>query len=384
MRLANFADLHACGKDLPAFSRQWDAGIDRAIAERVDAVTIAGDVFDSAEIGDQYASDGAVLEAVQRPLVRLAEAGIPAYIVSGDHDQAGAGRASAILGLAGIPGVTCTVEPTLMSISKHGEHVNLYMLPWDWTPGVSAEAEIETLLGLANPLLKATRILIGHVSTSGLLMNRHRAAERIEAPSSRARNWQVSREYLDELIASGRVHHIRLGDFHLRHEHYIGALRQRNHGEEGNPQGFEILDTSTGEKTWIELDEAPRYRTVEVGVGEMAPDAPGENEILKVRLNCEMVPGGIRQLENAGIQVERIVEREERRTRADVPAGIVHDDDAMIRMYAKTRNPPVEGAELERHLRVFHEVTGDAHVATNEAPEPVLQSAATGTDDLPF
>lgn len=65
---------------LAAISQAYDRVIDAAIARNVDFVVIAGDIFDSAR-----ASYGDYLHFFQG-LQRLDEAGIPTYLVTGNHD----------------------------------------------------------------------------------------------------------------------------------------------------------------------------------------------------------------------------------------------------------------------------------------------------------
>ena len=61
-------------------ARMWEAIVSRAIAERVDAVMLSGDIVDH---------DNRFYEAtgpLERGILRLAESGIPSYAVAGNHD----------------------------------------------------------------------------------------------------------------------------------------------------------------------------------------------------------------------------------------------------------------------------------------------------------
>lgn len=388
MKLALLADIHLRGKDLPACDRQLMAVVRTIILERCDAVIICGDVFDNPGIGDDYATDGAILEVILRALTQLSEAGIPVHVIGGDHDTPGAGRESAILGLAGVPGVEIYTDPRAVELLP-GRPVILAALPWSWNhlhdPEQAIERLIEDAKGIALEEGQARKILLAcHISITGLLMNAKRAADPVADRSTRARSWVVSRDFLDGLIEQGRVQFIRCGDFHIRHEHYVGALRQLNHGEEGNPQGFEITDTSSGERRWIEVEEAPRYRTFEVAPGgEDVINGVGEDNV-KVRFNAEPDPGIVRQLEAHGVTVERIVERVERKSRADIPEGILNDDDAIIREHYRSQG--IDDETLKRDLGVFHDVMAGKREETKapereDAREPV---AVTADEELPF
>lgn len=391
MKLGFIADLHARPKDLDAFTRQYDAAVSVFLKNNVDAVIYLGDIFDKAGLDESgIYGDGAIIRAVGRGIKRLSDAGVEVILIGGDHDVLGAGRTSSIVAFEGIPRVRVATEPmffalqanSIESIVGYEPPVELLCLPWCWDPSKDATAEVSHLiLGSAksNTTEPRTAILAAHISVSGLLMNAKQVAEPIENASSRARTWQVSRDFLDGLIEGGAVDHIRLGDFHKRHHYYVGALRQLNHGEEGNHQGVEILDTATGETAWFELDEAPRYRTVQIDVGEMVPERAA-NENLKVRLDCDLDPGEIRRLESAGVTVERIVEREERKARAEIPAGIIDDDNALIRMHYASLG--IDEETMRRDIAVFHNVMSGGSGLAEEAAkaEPVAVGAVEELD----
>lgn len=113
MRLLCTGDIHIGRRSSKVPSRlrperfacaaAWDRVVDAAIAEKADVVLISGDITDK---------DNRFYEAVgplERGLMRLAEAGIEAYAVAGNHDHdtlAGLARAAGgrlhVLGHAGI------------------------------------------------------------------------------------------------------------------------------------------------------------------------------------------------------------------------------------------------------------------------------------------
>jgi len=89
-----FRGLHAVRPELAGALRDaslaaWDAAVDACLAAAVDFVVIAGDVYDSETAGVRAQlrfRDG---------LARLAEAGVPSFVVHGNHDPRG-GRWSAV------------------------------------------------------------------------------------------------------------------------------------------------------------------------------------------------------------------------------------------------------------------------------------------------
>ena len=86
LRFIHTADLHIGARRLenPAlsgdFSAGWNQAVDLALAEKTDAVVIAGDLFDRARI------DPTQLENVEPGLIRLKDAGIVVLAVEGNHD----------------------------------------------------------------------------------------------------------------------------------------------------------------------------------------------------------------------------------------------------------------------------------------------------------
>lgn len=169
-------------------------------------------------------------------------------------------------------------------------------------------------------------------------------------------DWAMSRSDLEKVPAK----HIALGDFHRRQDltgrgGYVGALRQLGFGEEGNTQGFEILDTDTWEAQWVELSACPVHRTVEIMPGDPIPEqAAGER--LRVRYLSAPSTDEVRHLEAQGVVVQHVVEREERVRRVEIPQGAMQDRRELIRLWAGAQNPPIGGERLENMLTVYGEV----------------------------
>ncbi|MBI4340439.1 MAG: metallophosphoesterase, partial [Chloroflexi bacterium] len=104
MKLLHFADLHIgvenYGRPDPEtglstrlldFLAAYDELADYAQSEGVDAVLFAGDAYKSRDPSQTHQREFA------RRIARMAEAGIPVYLLTGNHDlPAVAGRASAL------------------------------------------------------------------------------------------------------------------------------------------------------------------------------------------------------------------------------------------------------------------------------------------------
>ena len=355
MKIANTADWHVRGKDLGAMSEQLAAFTRECVRREVDLVIIAGDVFDRPTIGDNHASTGAVAEVPIRCVGELTKHDIDVVMIPGNHDIAGAGSADALHVFDGMDNVTVIREPGSSVVCD----IEVISLPWSWESAdpeqnfshFIAESSVDAAEGRSWP-----NLLLAHVQVTGARMSRTHTAE--HKPGT----WQISREFLEQLP----VDHVALGDFHARQDlaggrgGYVGALRQCNFGEEGNPAGFEIWDTETNETEWVELDAAPKHRTVVISATEGTLPGRIGNELLRIRYDGgQPDPIEVKQLEKAGIRVEHIVDREERVRRAEVPAGILRKPHDMVRLWASTQEPAIDGARLDRMLRVFDETTAD-------------------------
>jgi DNA repair exonuclease SbcCD nuclease subunit len=119
--------------------------------------------------------------------------------------------------------------------------------------------------------------------------------------------------------------YIALGHLHKRFDAYIGAIRQCNFGEEGNPTGFEVLtiENDTLDVRYIEinapkfitgenLDDYNHYRTIDTveektrelrTETEMSVDMSDE-ELLQVYMKQNPIPEGLtgKDLEQADLE----------------------------------------------------------------------------------
>lgn len=321
MKVAICADLHARESDLAAFSAQWGALIDECERRDVDALLIAGDVFDSVRITD------AVAAAVVGPLMRIV-GDVQIYAIPGNHDYKGPRPGGALSLLAEI-GCYNVNGPSVLNLWQTQEPTVpcVAFLPWINVPDRPATEILRELC--AAPV----DLLVGHVQVIGAKMNGGAVCD------GEARGWRIARADLEALP----VRHFALGDFHGRQDltggrgGYVGALRQLNFGEEGNPAGFEIWDSETNAAEWIELDRAPRYVTAKAKPGDSvwAPDANA-----KMRVQYEGQPDGqiVREMEAAGILVEVILPREDRVARGkELPPGALGDPFALLDLWGEDK-----------------------------------------------
>ncbi|MGE0493234.1 MAG: metallophosphoesterase [Vulcanimicrobiota bacterium] len=231
----------------------------------VEQVLCAGDVFDDARAFDRYAHPGTLTRSFVEPVEK---AGLPWLVVEGNHDQAGPAQKGALHVMRGHHLVRVVTRPQVVPL---GSDVAVACLPWasrahfmsqhaylspEEQDDTFREAQLQLLqwfrLELDKPHMQGRfSVLLGHCEVAGST-NRYKFI----LPGSTFNFSAIDLENVGcNLIA--------LGHYHLRQGHYIGALRQLNHGEEGNPTGWQFVDTQTGERRFVEVD-CPRYYTVDV------------------------------------------------------------------------------------------------------------------------
>ena len=368
MKLAFVADTHFRGKDLDATARAWAKAIEMMQDGDVDHCFVAGDIYDRSNIVDASADAGAIIEAIKAPLLGERVFYNPQFhFLVGNHDAPGAGGSDALWSLDGIEKINIIRRPQILTGGCPGEdHFGVAMVPWVWRPKKSPgelfaslhsdlsgriAAEIESYKGCERPPSEedleknpSIKILTAHIQVIGAKMS---ATETCEGGK-----WAIGREELNSLDYD----HFALGDFHGRQDltdgrgGYIGALRQMSHGEEGNPRGFEIFDTLTREVEWVDID-SPIYRTAEWVEGDPAPEPiPGTGTIERLRILCnEWRPSmaEIKHAERDGATVVLDLIRPERVARAEIDSADLFNPDKLIRIWARTQNPPVGEETVE-------------------------------------
>jgi len=343
MKIAIMADLHFRGKDLEAAAEQFQAVINRCTTSRVDAISLGGDLFDASMIGDSQGTTGAVLASFIEVLDWARE--IPILAIDGNHD----------LPTCGVSALASLDHRSTFNYLPLGwnefKGFAVFAFPWVWR----GDAEEAVLAAFEVPAWaeKLPKLFLGHVQVGGAVLGGGRTCP--EGPGT----WRLSRATVEKLGQT--FDRVALGDFHGRQPDlagigkggYVGALRQLNHGEEGNPAGFEIWDTETGAVEWIELNAAPRYRTVEVREGEEIPKA-APNEILRVK-TIDWKPSRLvaAEIEAAGVTIMPMIEKAERVARGDeLTTGALNDPFELLAVWCSDKGH--EGGVFDRladHMR---------------------------------
>jgi len=297
--------------------------VDRALAEPVDLVLFGGDAFPDATPPPH------VQQAFAGEFRRLVDAGIPAVLLVGNHDQYAQGGGSASLSLyrtLGIPGVTVGDAIATHRLSTRSGDVQVITLPWltrsallarPETEGLSLPEVNELLVQRLRPVLEAEirrldpqvpAVLLGHVMADRASLG----AERFLA---------VGKGFTlpVELFARPELDYVALGHVHC-HQNlnpsndppiiYPGSIERVDFSEERERKGYVLLELEKGRAAWefCPLSARP-FRTIEVDVSECEdPQAAllaaiGKQSIANavVRLSYKLRPEQLEAVDNAAL-----------------------------------------------------------------------------------
>lgn len=305
MRFLHTADWHV-GKTLRGRSRADEhRAVLREIAEiaderAVDAVLVAGDLFDTAAPSPE--SEKIVYDA----LLRLA-AGREVVVIAGNHDNPRRLQAVApLLELGRVRSLGAIARPdeggVIETESKSGERARIALLPFVSQRGIiraealmsedadqhSAEyAErlariVEHLCGDTDP--DAIHLLVGHaMAHGGVLGGGERSAHTVFAYS------------VPTTAFPAHLHYAALGHLHREQKlegrcpvHYCGSPLQLDFGETRDEKSVKVIEAEPGKPARIEiapLSAGKRLRRVRGALAELKAQADGgDDEYLLVEV----------------------------------------------------------------------------------------------------
>ena len=393
LRLIHFADLHLGielhGSPDPAtglstrvqdFLLVFDAVIDYAVSERVDAVLFAGDAFKNRD------PNPTLQRAFAERIRRLTEAGIPTVLLVGNHDLPIAqARATPmdIYQALGIPGIYVARDIRRLLVPLRQGQLQVVTLPWiplnrslanDEIRSLERE-EIERRFRLAVSLKvqevlkeldsETPAVFLGHVSLEGARVGGERSIMLGLDPFFSTVELGLHDSPLD-YVALGHIH---------RHQVvagrppvvYAGSLERVDFGEEDEPKGFVVVEIGSGpyperQVNW-EFRPVParRFHTIRIKVARDEPMASIERAIERharaisgaiVRVLLELEPeqadlirlNEVRRAlhEHGAAYVAAIVRETDRitRPRVDIQPDEATDPVAMLRRWVDLRDLP--------------------------------------------
>jgi exonuclease SbcD len=290
MKLLHFADLHigveTHGRPDPAgglstrlrdFLDVFDELVDTAVAERVDAVLFAGDAYKSRDPSQTHQREFA------RRIRRLADAGIPVFLLVGNHDVPNVRtRASAleIFATLAVPNVTIGDRLGTWPLQTRAGPLQVVAVPW---PSVSVLLTREDLRGLSitetdrelerrvaegiareaaalDPALPA--VLVAHVAMAGSIVKTSTEQFMTLGRFPQLQQSDLSPERFD-YVALGH-HHCYQVLSRRPPVVYAGSMQRVDFGEEADPKGFVLfeLDPSLPPGERVPFDRV-RFREVD-------------------------------------------------------------------------------------------------------------------------
>jgi exonuclease SbcD len=273
LKIIHFADLHlgvenygrinpqtGLSTRLEDFLRSFDELADYAIAEKADLVLFCGDAYKTREPTQTQQREFA------RRVNRIALAGIPVFLLTGNHDMPNAaGRATAteIFDTLAVHNVTVAGKPGISRIATPAGDIQVAALPWLRRAALLGREEAKDLPldkvrerlqqtltdiigGLAGQLDPAVpAVLAAHVSLASATVGSESMMSMGQEPT-----------LLTSDVANPAFDYVALGHIHKRQElHdaaggppviYAGSLERVDFGEEKDEKGFYVVDISAG------------------------------------------------------------------------------------------------------------------------------------------
>lgn len=266
MRIVHFADVHIgvenFGKTDPEtglstrlgdFLKSFDEAVDYAIDTDADLVLCCGDAYKSRDPSQTHQREFA------HRLVRLSSAGIPTFLVVGNHDlPAVFGRATAleIFQTLEVPNVYVGDRLTTHRVPTAAGPVQIVAVPWPRRSGLLARQDTrsltpeqinEAIQEMMSRLIRAQAgaldpglpsLLAGHVTVSG-------------ATAGSEQSMMLGRDpvLLKSDVALPQLDYVALGHIHRHqvlnedpHVVYSGSLERVDFSEEGDEKGFCVLE----------------------------------------------------------------------------------------------------------------------------------------------
>ena len=396
MRILHFADLHIgvenYGRADPStgmstrlvdFLSTYDAVVDYALDNRVDLVLFCGDAYKSRDPSQTHQREFA------RRIARLSSAGIPVFLLIGNHDTPHVfGRATAleIFPTLEVPNVYIGDSLKVYRIQTADGPLQVVAVPWirrsaflvrEETRGLSADQVNEAIQERLARFVRihaeqldgnVPAVLAGHLSVG-------------EARTSSEQSMMLGRDHvlLKSDVALPEFDYVALGHVH-RHQIlgrdpyvvYSGSLQRVDFGEEDDEKGFCVIDLDRlgprGERlrgfTFHAVD-ARRFLTISVSIRGDDPDPTKTvvQEVLKHRIDEVIVkvlitvPGELEghirdaeiraSLESAHFVAsvhKRVVSQRRTRLGSDYSRGL--DPREALRRYLESRDVPPDRAKL--------------------------------------
>jgi len=305
MKIIHFADLHlgvetyghidpdtGLSSRLTDFLASFDEMVDFALETQVDIVLFCGDAYKTREPTQTQQREFA------RRINRLALAGIPVFILTGNHDlpnTTGRATATEIFDTLAVKNVCVASKPDIYKIATRGGILQIVALPWLRRSALLAREDMKNL-NMEEMTAKMQEALTQVISTKGAALDPQLTS--VLAAHVLVGDAKVGRGS-ESLMSLGRepavllgnvalpcFDYVALGHIHKRqvlHEHppviYSGSLERIDFGEENDEKGFYVVELDPKKDVGQRLVsykfhpvKARRFLTIDIALKEEDPD----------------------------------------------------------------------------------------------------------------
>ncbi len=271
MKIIHFADLHlgveSYGRLDPAtglssrlndFLAAFDRLVDYALENRADLVLFCGDAYRSREPSQTQQREFA------RRINRLSTAGIPVFLLIGNHDlpnAAGRATSTEIFDTLEVSNVHVASRPDVYPVTTPSGIIQVVALPWLRRSALLAREETKDL-NLEQVNEKLQQVLTGIIAASvdkldaslPAVLAAHVWVASASPGSEKSMTLGQEHTLLLSSVANPAFDYVGLGHIH-KHQVlqdnpptvYAGSLERLDFGEEAHEKGFYVVDIEPGE-----------------------------------------------------------------------------------------------------------------------------------------
>lgn len=331
-----------------------DEAVDRAIADTVDAVVVAGDVYKSRDPSPTHQREFA------RRVLRLIRAGIEVVLVPGNHDTPmAAGRATSldIFRALELPGVTVLRRIGAERIQTRSGPLQIVALPWltrstfmahDDYKNLTLDELVHQMGSTIDDMLQRVcselegglpTALVGHAHVFGARVGAERLLTLGNDPMLNASMLDLPHVGYHAL---GHIHKHQAVVTGQRPAVYSGSINRVDFSEEDEPKGFVLVELQAGKSEWEFVPVKARpFLTIR---SEPLTDTPMDEVSRAILRAGPKLAGAIVRLQLSGprSRLQALDDRELRHQLADAhfvtPIQREYTDEARVR---------VAGADLQ-------------------------------------
>lgn len=372
MRLLCIGDIHLRSKRLRDISSAWARTVEWAYKNKVDALCLAGDVFDHGNVWGREYSTGSIYDAFLSPIFKTNP--IQTIVVVGNHDLASSPRdKDALSPIDKYPWITVVRRPGVIHIN---DELAICAVPWlnkthviskliqDGTKLKDATKKVnEALSNLMLPLSKEVAdakdsgkftLFMGHLEVTGA----KREAGTVQTGGSF--------EFAPLELACVGADAYALAHIHVRqsipglpnqNDGYLGTICQLNFGEENQQVGCRLIEINNRKlisDKWMDNKASPKYYNASSLDGLQY--RPGIDYVkLRGEIRPETLPQGI-IFEKLPMNLES-KRRTEEKLEATCPLNV------LLEAWAFKESVPIPIALLTEQaeaIRSQHQVQSDA------------------------